>query len=278
LTRTGSLDALYEQYPSSDTEALAPAQAEKRFPLSWLQACFEEIPALDHPHSVSANLRDSPTDPGTASRGQATLASLGDTCGGQLTIYRLPQPGRQYVIGADPAEGNPQSDPSAAIVLDAHTGEEVAVFHGRAEPAVFAQHLAHLAHAYNSAALLVERNQHGHAVLLWLTEHGSRIAPNQPRPHLLAGTDGRLGWLTTSASKALLLTHLAEQLRHRRCTLHHRQTWEQLAHLDGATLRAPPGQEDDLAIAFALAVYAASEMTVPPCPIRTGNPTSFSPP
>ena len=54
-----------------------------------------------------------------------------------LTIYKEPMPGRHYVIGADPAEGNPNSDDSAGNVLDADTWEEVAVFAGKWEPRVF---------------------------------------------------------------------------------------------------------------------------------------------
>ena len=41
----------------------------------------------------------------------------------------------RYVVGADPAEGNPTSDPSALEVLDADSGEEVASLAGRYEPA-----------------------------------------------------------------------------------------------------------------------------------------------
>ncbi|GBD35257.1 hypothetical protein HRbin36_00365 [bacterium HR36] len=288
LARTGALDELYEQYPSCDTEALAPRQAEKRFPLGWLQACFQELSPL---HDLAPSYtrrgdmgqdettqRDGPVhDNGHAPlASQKELAQLLAAVGPQLTVYRLPQVGRRYVLGADPAEGNPQSDSSAAIVFDADGAEEVAVLNGRFEPAVFAQHLAQLATLYNAAAILVERKQHGHAVLLWLREHATQLPQDRPRPYLLAGTDGRLGWLTTSNSKAALLTHLADQLRQRRCILHHRPTLEQLANLDGATLRAPAGQADDLAIAFALAVSAASQLLGPAATIRAGGQTTFA--
>lgn len=271
LSRTGSLDELYEQYPASDDEALAPRQLEKRFPISWLQACFEELPPLpgaaltSHCHSPSqvpqyGQLSGNGTDQYSANTvaGSPMLAQLYAACGLQLVVYRLPLPGRRYVIGADPAEGNPHSDASAAIVLDCERNEEVAIFCGRAEPAVFAHYLIQLATAYFNAPILVERNQHGHAVLLGLSESAARLPMASSRPVVLSGNDGRPGWLTTASSKATLLAYLAEQLRQQRCRIHHRPTFEQLANLDGATLRAPPGQADDLAIAFALANYAAS--------------------
>ena len=46
-----------------------------------------------------------------------------------VTLYELPQPGRRYVIGADPAEGNPNSDESAACVLDDAAGLDVGGCH-----------------------------------------------------------------------------------------------------------------------------------------------------
>lgn len=254
LARTGSLDELYEQYPASDAEALAPRQCEKRFPLEWLLACYQELP----PVSLDAS--------------QGDPARFWDHFGSLLTVYRWPHPQRRYVIGADPAEGNPQSDESAAVVLELATQEEVAVLAGRAEPAVFAERLAQLAKLYGQAPVLVERNQHGHAVLLWWMEHASRLAPGSLLPPLLPGPDGRPGWLTTTASKAALWTRLAERLRQQQCCLHHRRTLEQLASIEGATLRAPAGQADDLAIAFALALVAA-DIVASPATIHAGGQT-----
>jgi hypothetical protein len=47
-----------------------------------------------------------------------------------LAVYTLPIPGRRYIVGADPAEGNPNSDESALEVLDVDSGEEVAAMAG----------------------------------------------------------------------------------------------------------------------------------------------------
>jgi len=251
LARTGSLDELYEQYPAHEAEALAPRQSEKRFPLAWLLACYEELAPIGQAGPIPS-----------------------DQFGSQLTVYRLPQPRRRYVIGADPAEGNPHSDDSAAVVLDAETCEEVAVLCGRAEPAVFADRLAGLAQGDCQAPVLIERNQHGHAGLLWWLEQSGRGFLHPPLPPLAPGPDGRPGWLTTTASKAQLWTNLAEHLRLGRCRLHHRRTLEQLASIEGSTLRAPAGQADDLAVAFALALIAAQAVAVTPA-IQAGGQTVF---
>ena len=59
-----------------------------------------------------------------------------------LAVYRRPEAGGVYVMGVDPAEGNPRSDESAAQVLDAQTGEQVALLVGQGR----ADHLCRLLH------------------------------------------------------------------------------------------------------------------------------------
>ena len=69
-----------------------------------------------------------------------------------LTVYVPPDRDHHYVIGADPAEGNPQSDESAAVVLDTDTNEQVATLGLRCDPELFAAHLVKLARLYGGAA------------------------------------------------------------------------------------------------------------------------------
>jgi len=152
------------------------------------------------------------------------------------------------VVGADPAEGNPHSDDSALTVLAAATGEEAAALAGRFEPAAFAAVLDEIARFYLHAPVLVERNNHGHAVLLWLADHG--------HVPLLNGPDDKPGWLSTLPAKALLLSHGAEALRDSAVVIHSPETVAQLLSIEGATLRAPRGQADDRAISLLLALEA----------------------
>jgi hypothetical protein len=101
--QTGANDGLYQEYPDNPEEALAPIEAAKRIPFEWIKRCYQPLQPIEPD--------DAPAVP-------------------NLTIYKAPLPGRHYVIGADPAEGNPNSDDSAGNVLDADTWEEVAVVSG----------------------------------------------------------------------------------------------------------------------------------------------------
>jgi hypothetical protein len=166
----------------------------------------------------------------------------------QLVLYAPPQPEHLYVIGADPAEGNPQSDDSALCVIEVGTGEEVATLAGRFEPATFAAHIDAVAQWYNGAYLMVERNNHGHAVLLWLRDNTGLSS------RLLKGLDGNPGWNTTTKAKAMLYDQAGERLRDGDAGISSTETFTQLTSIEGSTLRAPRGQMDDRAVAFVLAI------------------------
>lgn len=222
LERTGSLDDLHEQYPATDTEALAPRTLDKRIAATWLQQCY----AAQAPLSLTG-IAGAPAIPG-------------------LVVYQFPAPGRRYVGGVDPAEGNPTSDDSAATFLDAETGEEVACLAGKLQPSTLAAHADALGRWFNGAALMVERNNHGHAVLLWLRDNS--------RLQRLAGFDGREGWLSNTRGKNLLYDTAADAFRDQDTLIHSFESYMQLASIEGSTLRAPEGEADDRADSYALAL------------------------
>ncbi len=152
------------------------------------------------------------------------------------------------MIGADPAEGNPNSDESAACVLDAETWAQVAELAGKIEPTTFGQWIDQVGRWYNGADVLPERNNHGHLLIRELQRLGNL--------RVLDGYDGRPGWLSNVKGKPLLYGLLAEAVRDRRCTVRDAETAAQLASVEASTLRAPAGLHDDRADAFALAVAA----------------------
>jgi len=215
-SRTGSLDDLYEQYPATDTEALKPRSMDKRIPYEWLEMCYVE------------------------EEGDDAVGLTG------LIVFRKPEDNHLYVIGADPAEGNPNSDESSATVLDVASGEEVAVLAGQLQPNTFADYMEKLAGYYNNASVMVERNNHGHAVLLKLAEDGFEGTMN--------GFDGRPGWHTTTKGKAILYTHCTKVIQEKDVIIHDFVTNQQLASIVGSTLKAPEEEHDDRATSFALAV------------------------
>lgn len=235
--RTGALDDLLEQYPATDTEALGARTLDKRIAPVWLENCYQALKPLPY---VKGADRPAPAIPG-------------------LMVYRRPAPGARYVLGADPAEGNPTSDDSALIVLEDAGGEEVAKLAGHFQPAVFASYIDQVGTYFNDAAALVERNNHGHAVILWLKDNSALT--------LLDGHDGKPGWLSSSKGKTLLYDTAADAFREGDTTIHSLDLFTQLSSIEGSTLLAPEGQHDDLADAAALALVART--------LKAGNQSSW---
>lgn len=244
LARTGALDELYEQYPATDAEALQPATLNKRFPPAWLNQCYHESPPLvlkEAPPIAALRIYQAPVAARAADHEKPDEPA---------------RPARVYVIGADPAEGNPGSDESACDVLDLETGEQVASLAGLFEPAIFGAHLNALAAYYNGAGVLVERNNHGHAVILWMNEN--------PGAALINGLDDKPGWLETERSKVMAYDTAADYFRNGNASVHALETFAQLASVEGATLRAPEGEHDDRAMCHVLAQVARGLAPVGP--------------
>lgn len=179
-----------------------------------------------------------------------------------LTIYAPPVEGRVYVIGADVGEGLATSDWSSAGVFERDDGQQVAVLRGRWTPDIYAAKLDRLAREYarhatpaNARPVLVgvERNNHGHAVLLALTKLHAAIAPYR----IFRAKDRRVGWLTTSASRPVLVDQLEVALRLGEITLHDAGTVDQLstfAYNDDGRPEAQEGYHDDDVLATGIAV------------------------
>jgi hypothetical protein len=178
-----------------------------------------------------------------------------------LVTYAKPEPGKVYVVGADVGEGLATSDWSSAAVLERDLGDQVAQLRGRWSPDVYAAKLDRLARAYAvhvSATLrkpvivAVERNNHGHAVLLELRRLHAGTAPYA----IYMAADKRTGWLTTSASRPVLVDQLEAALRMGAVRVHDGGTADQLAtfaYNDDGKPEALEGYHDDDVMALGIA-------------------------
>jgi hypothetical protein len=120
--------------------------------------------------------------------------------GGALWIWRQPEKYATYLISADPSEGT-GGDPGAALVWNRKTGEHVATLHGQLPPWKMAELLASIGERYNGATLVVERNNHGHAVLQALEKHFAY-------PAIYRDADEKLGWLSGEIKRSAALDSL----------------------------------------------------------------------
>jgi hypothetical protein len=224
--RTGALDYLWEQYPASDNEALAARVLNKRLPPQWFDPVF---------------VRD------------AILYDIMVEVPGLIVWEKLED--EKYVLGVDVAEGKETSNDSAIVVLNSK-GDQCGELSGKIEITIFAEYVYAVAKYFNNAKILVERNNHGHAVIQRLREH------DNPRPKLLLGKDGHAGWQTTAVSKAEMYTRVAELLRSQSIKIRSDKAKVQLMSIERATLAAPEGLLDDVATAYAIACEALKHAKV----------------
>ncbi len=121
----------------------------------------------------------------------------------RLMIWLPARPGREYLIGVDPAGGGVEGDYSCAEVIDRRLGTQCAELHGHWPPREFAQRLVDLGNEYNTSLLAVERNNHGHGVLACLR------TLDYPQVYMQKGQDG---WLTSAVSRPAMIENLAAAL------------------------------------------------------------------
>ena len=168
----------------------------------------------------------------------------------RLMIWLPPQPAREYIIGVDPAGGGADGDYSCAEVIERRTGMQCAELHGHFPPRELATKLVALGKRYNNALMVVERNNHGHAVLVYLRTEG---CPNVYRER------HQDGWLTSAVSRPAMIENLAAVLATEPTLFRSPRLLNEcrtfVRHADGSSA-ASSGAHDDCVMAMAIALAA----------------------
>src|SRR5437764_8670708 len=115
-----------------------------------------------------------------------------------------PMPERKYIVAVDSAGGGSEGDYACAQVIDLNTGMQCAELQAHFTPQELAREVVKLAVEYNGALIGVERNNHGHTVLAYLstTEKYANIY----------GKGAQEGLLTTRATRPRMIACVANVL------------------------------------------------------------------
>jgi len=187
-----------------------------------------------------------------------------------LQVWKMPQAGKHYVVGADPAEGirdSGEHDFCSADVVEVETWEQVAHLHGKWDTHEFGLILAALGRWYNEALICVERNNHGHSVLNTLIHTAGYPLMDPHEPHgvyLHADYDERKrlrnrrpGFPASGKSKIFYLNLLATVLEEGTLKFRNRDTLREMrtyAKFPGGGFGAEGKAHDDRVTSIALAV------------------------
>jgi hypothetical protein len=165
---------------------------------------------------------------------------------GRLRMWRPPEPDRHYLVTADLARGvqveqgdgvNARlGDYTTAGVYDRETWEEVAIWHGREDPDLFAKTLARIGLFYNKALMVPEANHYGVICVKALVRERYPNIYRKKRHDKPTGlpipqsTDNymEMGWWTTVATKPVMVADLNQCIRERLMVIHEPEAWDEI--------------------------------------------------
>lgn len=138
---------------------------------------------------------------------------------GALAIFKDPEPGHRYAIGADVATAVGK-DFSAAYVIDLETMELVAEFHHKIDPDEYAYQLYWLGMFYNEAWLAVEMGGgYGEAVIIPLRDGRQgrppyrRLFRHTPEDRIERNRSKGFGFPITVKTRPLIISQLEQAIR-----------------------------------------------------------------
>lgn len=185
------------------------------------------------------------------------IVQLIDDPKGYVSIWKEPQSKRNYVVGADVAEGLEKGDYSDADVIDRNTFEQVAQWHGHIDAELFGEECVLLARYYNEAWLGIEVNNHGLTTNKAAAKTGyKKLFERQILDERYSDYTDKLGWKTTTQTRPVMLDELQTLIREKTIIIHSQGTINEcltFVRNDKGKPEAAGDSFDDRVIALAIA-------------------------
>lgn len=220
-----------QEYPSVPEEAFL-LSGEGIFDNEYIQQLMEGIQVLGELHEIDEIKK-----------------KIIPSASGELRIFRKPEPGKRYVIGADTAKGKAKGNYDAAYVIEERTGEMCAVIRGKWDTDLYGKKLDVLGRYYNIALLAVENNNTGESVL-------NTLFNTCKYPLLYMWKKGDLGWDTNNATRPVMISDFKEAIRDQLYPIYCRQLYKEcLTFIDkNGKPEADENCNDDCIMAYAIAL------------------------
>jgi hypothetical protein len=180
---------------------------------------------------------------------------------GYMRVYKKMDKTKLYVCGADTAEGV-EGDSSVGVMIEVQSREVAAVINANNwKPYDFAHKLNDLCVLYKAPGkphplLAVERNNHGHAVLLELNEH----IRYENLYHRSVGSekdkDPNPGWVTDKITRPIMLNAFIDAVENKYITIHDKYILGECLTLvnNNGKVEAAAKKHDDGIIASSIAL------------------------
>lgn len=243
----GSETMFQQEYPINDVEAFI-STGRPVFSISVLRDYMNKC--------------EDPIDVGFIDIKDGSIKFRKETSG-YIKIWKHPEIGGQYAIGADVAEGLEHGDFSSAYVIDTKTFDVVANWHGHIDPDLFGIELVKFARYYNSAYLGPENNNHGLTTCKTIASlEYWNIFYTKSVDKLTDKMTQKIGWTTSVRTKPLMIDRLSEYLRERNIGIKDKHLVDEMMSYviepNGAT-NAQQGCKDDRVMSMAISLQMALE-------------------
>ena len=212
-------ERLPQEYPSTWQEAFIASGKNVFNPLALQEMEKDATPLEDVDYYKITPIEDRPYEEFELEKVQFEPNETPDdfTYKAPLKIWEKPKPYKEYVIGADVAEGLKGGDFSVATVVDISTMEVVARWRGHCDPDKFGEILGALGTYYNYALIGVEVNNHGLTTVQKLrdTFYTNLYKRDRGYDEEWETPTVNLGWKTDMRTKRLMIDDLIKLVRER---------------------------------------------------------------
>ena len=197
---------------------------------------------------------------------------------GYIKIYQVPNVPvmTEYCIGGDTAgEG---SDYFVGMVLDARTGEQVAVLHHQFDADQYTKQMYCLGKYYKDALIGIEANFDSFPIMELQRLGYPKQYTRESQDTYTGKTEKRFGFKTTSLTRPTILSKLIEIVREHCETINDKETLEELLTIirnEKGRIEAPQGGHDDMMMGLAIAHHIRDQVIFINNPIHVNPQYNF---
>ena len=181
---------------------------------------------------------------------------------GDVEIWKYPEEGKHYCIGADVAEGLITGDYSVGYVGDDNF-DICLRYRTHIDPDLFGRELVKIAKYYNEAYIGCENNNHGLTTLKAIqNEEYWNIFFTKTYDKIADTVTQKIGWSTTSRTKPLMINKLAEFIRNKWIGIKDKILIQEMFTYvidDKGSTNAQDGCHDDTVMALAILLQVLLE-------------------
>lgn len=194
--------------------------------------------------------------------------------GGYIKIYQVPNVPRmtEYCIGGDTAgEG---SDFFTGHVLDAATGEQVAVLRHQFDADQYTRQMYCLGKYYKDALIGIEANFDSYPIMELQRLGYLKQYAREAQDTYTGKTEKRFGFKTTSLTRPTIISRLIEIVREHCNTINDKDTLDELLTIvrnEKGRIEAPEGGHDDMMMGLAIAHHIKEQV------VFVNEPISINP-